>query len=157
MAEWWIDKPLILGSNNPTTVQLKTLFSEGFRTLISLLDEKQQRPNYDIGKIEKIGFKRYSIPIKDGTAPTLLEFRKFFKIIKASKEKIFIHCQGGSGRTGTMGAAYWMKKGLSAREAIEKVRQSNPTAVETPDQERSLHRLESSLKRKGIFSLIRKT
>lgn len=32
---------------------------------ISLLDEKQQPPNYDVSEIERIGFKRYSIPIKD--------------------------------------------------------------------------------------------
>lgn len=148
MAEWWIDNPLILGSSNPTTAQLKALFSEGFKTIISLLDEKQQPPKYDVSEIEKIGFKRYSIPIKDGTAPTLPKFRKFFKTIKSSKGKILIHCQGGAGRTGTMAAAYWMKKGVSAREAIEKVRQSNPSAVENPMQDKSLVKLELSLRKK---------
>jgi hypothetical protein len=48
MNQWWIDKPLILGSSNPTTAQVKTLFPEGFTTIISLLDEKQQPPNYDV-------------------------------------------------------------------------------------------------------------
>ena len=155
MAQWWIDNPLILGSSNPTAAQLKTLFSEGFRTIISLLDEKQQSPNYDVSEIEKIGFKRYYIPIKDGTAPTLPKSRKFFKIIKTSKDKIIIHCQGGSGRTGTMAAAYWMKKGLSAREAIEKVRQSNPTAVETPEQEKSLHKLAAINVMDSLFGRLR--
>lgn len=41
-----------------------------------------------------------------------------------------------------MGAAYWINKGLSAEEAIRKVRQSNPNAIETSEQENSLHELE---------------
>jgi atypical dual specificity phosphatase len=153
MGPWWIDKPTILGSSNPTSAELGNLYSEGFRTIISLLDEKQQPPNYDVREIERIGFKRYSIPIKDGTAPTLPKFKTFLKIIQASKDKILIHCQGGAGRTGTMAAAYWMKKGLSAKEAIEKVRKSCRQAVETPGQERSLHRLEAAMKgRNSILS-----
>lgn len=125
MGPWWIDEPTILGSSNPTTAQLKKLHQEGFRTIISLLDEKQQPTNYDVSEIEKIGFKRYSIPIKDGTAPTLPKFRTFLKVIQSNSDKTLIHCQGGAGRTGTMAAAYWMKKGLSPKKPSRK--SDNPT------------------------------
>ena len=57
-----------------------------------------------------------------------------------------MHCEGGSGRTGTMAAAYWIKKGLSAREAVDKVRESRPNAVETKEQEESLQELQKTLR-----------
>jgi len=61
------------------------------------------------------------------------------------KGKVVMHCQGGSGRTGTMAAAYWVYKCLSPKEAIEKVRQTNRHSVETTEQEESLHELEASI------------
>jgi atypical dual specificity phosphatase len=152
MAQWWIDHPNILGSSNPTTAQLESLYQEGFRTIISLLNEKQQPPLYDTKKIKAIGLKRYSIPMMDGTAPTLAKFRKVLEIIDKTLPvgKVLVHCQGGAGRTGTMAAAYWVKKGLSAGEAVERVRQSNPAAVENPKQEKSLYRIESILQSESI-------
>ena len=55
--------------------------------------------------------------------------------------KVFVHCQGGSGRTRTTGAAYWVSKGLSVKEAVERVRQANPRAIETWEQENSLYKV----------------
>jgi atypical dual specificity phosphatase len=146
MTQWWIDKANILRSCNPSAAELEKLFQDGFRTIISLLNEKQQPANYDTKKIKAMGFKRYSIPMMDGTAPTPAGFRKSLEIIDKALPagKVLVHCEGGSGRMGTMAAAYWMKKGLSARETIEKVRQANPTALETPGQVRSLFRLEAN-------------
>ena len=60
---------------------------------------------------------------------------------------ILVHCQGGLGRTGTMGAAYWIWKGLSAEEALARIRQVRPGAVESPDQQASLDALERALRR----------
>jgi len=58
-----------------------------------------------------------------------------------AKDKVIIHCQGGSGRTGTMRAACWISKGLPVHKAIDKLRQSKPGAVEEPEQEDSLYEL----------------
>jgi protein-tyrosine phosphatase len=46
-----------------------------------------------------------------------------------------------------MAAAYWIKKGLSASKAIEKVRKSRPGAIEIPEQEESLFELEASIEK----------
>jgi protein-tyrosine phosphatase len=46
-----------------------------------------------------------------------------------------------------MAATYWIKKGLSADEAIKKVRKARLGAIESPEQEEALHRLEASVKR----------
>jgi protein-tyrosine phosphatase len=106
MSQWWIDEPILLGSSNPTNGQLEEFYDEGFRTIISLLDEDEENPYYDVEKIEAKGFKRYSIPVKDFTAPTQADFKKFLDILSKSLEqgKVLVHCQGGTGRTGTMAA-----------------------------------------------------
>jgi len=145
MRRWWIEEPILLGSSNPTNRELEDLYQEGFRTIISLLDENEQTPYYEIVGIEAKGFKRYSIPIQDFTAPVLTDFKKFVDIVTESlkKGKVLVHCHGGIGRTGTMAAAYWIKKGLSANEAIKKIRNSMPGAIEMPEQEESLFELEA--------------
>jgi len=136
---------MVLGCSNPTNRDLDDLYREGFRTIISLLDENEQTPYYEIVGIEAKGFRRYSIPIQDFTAPTLADFKKFVEIVMGSlrEGKVLVHCQGGIGRTGTMAAAYWIKKGLSANEAIKKIRNSMPGAIEIPEQEESLFELEA--------------
>ena len=58
-----------------------------------------------------------------------------------AKGKVLVHCQGGHGRTGTMAAAYWINKGLTAEQAITKMRQINPLAIETKEQKESLYLL----------------
>jgi protein-tyrosine phosphatase len=149
MSRWWIDEPKLLGSSNPTNKELEDLYDEGFRTVISLLDEDEQSPYYDIRKMEAMGFKRYSIPVKDFAAPKLADFQEFLDTLDESMKegKVLVHCQGGTGRTGTMAAAYWIKKGLSARKAIEKVRKSRPGAIEISEQEESLFELEASIEK----------
>jgi atypical dual specificity phosphatase len=154
MNRWWIDEFILLGSSNPTDEQLEDFYHKGFRTIISLLDEDEESPYYDMDRIEAKGFKRYSIPVRDFTAPTLPDFQKFLDIVSKSLEQgeVLVHCQGGIGRTGTMAAAYWIKKGLSADKAIKKVRKARPGAIEIPEQEDSLYELEASII-KEVFKL----
>ncbi len=146
MSQWWIEEPILLGSSNPTEKELKDLYHVGFRTIISLLKEDEQRPCYDIRETEEMGFNRYSIPVRDFTAPTLADFKKFLAIVGDSLKqgKVLVHCQEGMGRTGTFAAAYWIKKGLSVSEAIKRVRRARCGAIaEMTGQEESLYELET--------------
>lgn len=141
MSGWWIDPPLILGSGNPTIEQLRDLYAQGFRSIISLLDETEQSPRYDRQVVAAIGFHRYSLPLRDFTAPTTEQIQTFLQTLQVALPAggVVVHCQGGSGRTGTMAAAYWIDQGLSAAQAIAKVRAANAHAVETGEQEDSLY------------------
>ena len=149
MTQWWIDEPKIIGSPNPSDTELERLYQQGFRIIISLLDETQQLPSYDVKKAEHIGFERYSIPVRDFKPPKQGQYQEFLDIMKQAKDKAIIHCHGGSGRTGTMGAAYWISKGLPAHKAINKVRQANPGAVEEAEQEDSLYELAAVISQEG--------
>ncbi len=151
MTKWWIDQPCVLGISNPTTDELKDLYQQGFANIVSLLDEEQQSPNYDLVQVKAMGFNRYSIPLGDFCAPTLDQFQSFLRTLQRilHQGNVLVHCQGGTGRTGTMGAAYWISKGLTAKQAIERIRLANPSAVETSKQERSLYDLEAFLTTTG--------
>ena len=124
MRIWWIDEPELAGSPNPVDDELISLREQGFAAIICLLEDEQEEPAYSVTDAEAIGFSWFSIPIRDFTAPTLEQFDQFLRLVedKRMRGKVLVHCQGGLGRTGTMAAAYWIARGLSTDEAIERVR-----------------------------------
>ena len=140
MATWWIDGPILLGGSNPSDADLKNLRLSGFSVIVCLLDPQEQVPAYDLGGGALAGWEWHNMPIRDFQAPTVAQLREFVALMRTSlpTKKVFVHCQGGSGRTGTVAAAYWIAEGLSVPQAIAKVRERRPHAIETPEQETSL-------------------
>jgi atypical dual specificity phosphatase len=136
MDTWWIDNPHLLGSSNPTLADLEQLRRDGFEVLISLLKEDEQSPRYDVARAAALGFRRHNIPVKDFCPPTVAQLEHFLSLIGDVRgAKTIVHCEGGSGRTGTFAAAYWIAKGLKVSDAIDRVREARRHAVETQEQE----------------------
>lgn len=137
MDSWWIDRPRILGSSNPTNDDLAQLRREGFKVLVSLLREEEQATNYDVVGATEMGFRRHNLPVKDFNPPTVEQLMDFIGIIEELAEgtKIIIHCQAGIGRTGTFAAAYCIAKGMTIEEAIAFVRKARWHAIQTSEQE----------------------
>jgi len=133
---WWIDEPGLLGSCNPTTEDLEELRAQGFSVIVSLLDEDVQPPNYDLKRIEAIGYRRRNIPVTEFHPPEVAQLVEFVDLMRRLPEgaKAIVHCQAGIGRTGTFAAAYWIAKGLTVDQALEMVRTARPLAVETAEQ-----------------------
>ena len=139
MDTWWIDNPHLLGSRNPTLLDLEQLRCDGFEVLISLLKEDEQLPRYDVARAAALGFRRYNIPVKDFHPPTVAQLEHFLSLIgNARGAKTIVHCEGGSGRTGTFAAAYCVAKGLKVSDAIAGVREARRHAVETPEHSQRL-------------------
>jgi len=138
MNFWWIDEPLVLGGAIPTIWQIKGLYRIGFRAIISLIEEMEKAPSYNVEAVKAMGFEHFSIFIKDFSLPSLEDFEVVLTTLDwaLGQGKVFVHCEDGCGRTGTVGAAYWIYKGVPVKEAIEKIRQSNPQAIETVESER---------------------
>ena len=130
------------------------LKSDGFSTIVSLLDESQQQPSYSLSSVKEIGYVWRSMPIADHCAPTMDQMLEFARVVdeRSTTGKVLVHCWAGLGRTGTMGAAYLICRGQTAAAAINSIRRVCPYAIENQEQEASLLALENALKeslRKG--------
>lgn len=69
------------------------------------------------------------LPVIDKQAPSQTQFRvgvaAIDKLVKEGK-KIYIHCKNGHGRSPTLLAAYFIYKGDSLEQAIERIRIKRP-------------------------------
>jgi len=133
LNDWWIDRGRILACANPTDNELRHLRAQGFAVMISLLDEQQQQPRYNVADAERAGWERHVLAIREGEAPPLDQLERFRKIIQAlpPNTKVLIHCSTGRGRAATFGAAYWIVQGSSATEAIKSIEKAGYQDWET--------------------------
>jgi protein-tyrosine phosphatase len=99
-----VDSHVFRGAR-PKEKEFKNLKAIGVSTVIDLTDNTPKEKGY----VESLGMKYINIPIKDKTAPDIIQV---FEVLQAldSKEVVFIHCAGGKHRTGIMIAVYRLKK-----------------------------------------------
>ena len=60
-------------------------------------------------------------------------------------EVVAVHCLAGLGRTGLVLAAWLIQQGLTAEEALRRLRTIEPGFVQSLEQEALLHALEENL------------
>jgi atypical dual specificity phosphatase len=140
---WWIDEPLVMATSNPSDEDLAELHSQGFSVVFSFLDEQKQPPKYDKQSAVAAGWTMYSFPIGEGGVPSFDQLAEFITCVKAlpRQVKILMHCESGLGRTAFMAAAYWIANGLTAEQAIARVRQAaSDDGWKTPQRESVLRR-----------------
>lgn len=147
MKRWWIAEPGVLGTSNPTSQDIESLADEGFSLVVSLLDESEQRPGYERALVDSLGLERVNIPVRDFQPPDVDQLVQFVRSLEeADPKRVVVHCLGGSGRTGTFAAAYWIARGMTAREAVLHIRKAKPTAIETREQLDVLSEFETRLR-----------
>ena len=97
----------------------------------------------DLGeRITERGIAWHHLPIVDLSEPgTAFECRwpaagqAACKLLQEGGN-VLVHCRGGRGRAGTVAACLMIELGISAREAIRRVRAARHGALETSGQER---------------------
>ncbi len=132
--------------------RLKETFDAG--VLVSLMEsseyEELRIPDL-LRKAEERGMEVLHLPIPDGGVPpedpeTDEYGNLIWDIARCLKmgQTVVVHCRGGSGRSGMVVASVLVALGHPAVKALEIVRRSRKSAVETPEQEEHVHFFEMS-------------
>lgn len=139
----WVDPPRLAALACPQTGDdLRWLRRNGIDVLISLTEDPLPR-----GWLNEAGLLAVSVPVPDMSPPTDRQLDHILGTIKKANSSgmgVALHCAAGFGRTGTVLAAYFVDRGMSAREALRKVRELRPGSVETAEQELAIERYASS-------------
>jgi atypical dual specificity phosphatase len=113
------------------------LCAEGIGAVLSLTETP-----LELGVAERLGLAAQHLPVDDLTAPTPRQLEHALAFIDEQTGRgraVAVHCLMGQGRTGTVLAAYLIRAGTTAEDAIARLRGVCPGAIGSPEQERALH------------------
>lgn len=139
---YWIVENVIAGCSRPgagggnVDRDLELLREHGIGALLTLT-ERPLSP----GVLDRHGMAGLHLPVDDFHAPTtaqMLDALAFLDQARSSRTPVAVHCLAGQGRTGTVLAAYLIRGGISAADAIAEVRAVCPGAIESPPQTAAL-------------------
>jgi len=138
---WLIDNALA-GCSRPGAYggdvdrDFATLRGHGVGALLSLTETPLPR-----GVFERHGLLGLHLPVDDFHAPStiqMLDALAFIDDARATSTPAAVHCLAGQGRTGTVLAAYLIRGGLSADQAVAQLRAICPGAIEAETQTTAL-------------------
>ena len=133
----WIEEGSLAGCAYPRgEAALAGLADQGVALLINLSERA-----HDADLLARYGLTEVHLPVPDFTAPRPEQLEQGVAAIEraiASGKRVSVHCGAGLGRTGTLLACYLVRRGLTAHEAIARVRAVRPGSVETLEQERAV-------------------
>lgn len=133
----WIEKPLLAALAQPSAAEeMAWLRGQGIQLLISLTEDRPRRD-----WVEDAGLLVFHVPVVDMTAPEQEDLDRCVSAIDRALQRqmgVAVHCTAGLGRTGVVLACYFVTKGLSAKNAIARVRRLRPGSVETDEQEQAV-------------------
>ena len=132
---YWVEPDRLLAGEYPAQIEgeltrrrIDALIEAGFDTFIDLT-----RPNETIAylrilleqaKLHKVEVQHLRFPIGDFGLPTPQQMKSILDTIDASLQagkKIYLHCWGGIGRTGTTVGCYLVRRGRTGEEALRQL------------------------------------
>jgi atypical dual specificity phosphatase len=122
--------------DGPLDADLAALRERGIGALVTLTEA----PLPD-GAAERHDLVALHLPVDDLHPPTPDQFLAALRFIDRQRVEgraVAVHCKVGQGRTGTVLAAYLIRAGRPADEAIAAVRAACPGAIGSPTQEAAL-------------------
>lgn len=142
----WLIENNLAGCGMPTSFEeMNWIRNQGVKSIVTMTEESL--PNSWLDEIEYL-----HIPTEDLTAPDLEKIDSAVDYIDErikNKEPVMVHCAAGIGRTGTILASYLIKyQKMTAKDAIEKLRNERPGSVQSDVQEMAVSMYEKYLKHK---------
>jgi len=129
----WVDKPLLAALARPEGLgELQWLRQQGIQVLLSLTEDPLRRD-----WINEAGLLAVHVPMTDMEPPSQDDLDRCMKAIaKAHNHElgVGVHCGAGLGRTGVVLACVFVTKGLTAKNAIARIRRLRPGSIETDEQ-----------------------
>lgn len=129
----WVDPPLLGAMAQPSAPEeYEWLRAQGVQLVISLCEDPPRR-----AWLNEAGLFSMHVPVEDMQPPAPRQIDLCLGAIEKAQAQEFaaaIHCGAGLGRTGTVLACYFVKKGMAAASAISHVRRVRPHSIETPEQ-----------------------
>jgi ADP-ribosyl-[dinitrogen reductase] hydrolase len=128
-------------------IDMTDLKDKGCAALVTLMEVQEldavEVPKDQLEKNTRThGMDWFFLPIKDASIPDGV-FERSWKVTGKQlidalndKQSIVVHCLGGLGRSGMIAARLLVELGVDPNDAIIRVRQSRPGAIETKAQEK---------------------
>jgi atypical dual specificity phosphatase len=122
---WWdeVDETIILGAV-PSQRDLVTLHGLGVRSVVNMCAEFSGH----MESMKRLGMSQLHLPTLDYFPPSETDLRRgvdFIREIAARKERAYLHCKAGRGRSATLAIAYFMTtRGMSLVQAFEFVKRA---------------------------------
>ena len=115
----WVEPERLLVGPYPGD-RIETVLAAGIDVVVDLTEEGELPP-YGL----RPGVRHLRRPIADFGCPTHAELRETLDLLErelAGGRRVYLHCRGGVGRTGTVVACYLVRRGATADEALERLR-----------------------------------
>lgn len=132
------------GATNPMDYELDLLARMGITHLVTLTEK-----DLDQDALALHGLKNIHLPIFDREAPSVRQTYMLLRRMQVLMDQghvVAVHCKAGIGRTGTILAAWLIREGgISARDALLRLRTINPAYVQTVLQEKFLEEFEQDI------------
>jgi atypical dual specificity phosphatase len=150
MRFYWLEPGVLAGCSLPggengrwpaaggdaLTRDLEELRGQGVGAILTLTEEP-----LDADILAAHGLEYLHIPVPDMTPPLPVQLQHALEFIDRQRldgRSVAVHCLMGQGRTGTILAAYLIRGGTPAEDAIGRLRQICPGAIESPSQRHAL-------------------
>jgi atypical dual specificity phosphatase len=149
----WLEPGRIAGTPLPGVVHdidydLAALRQCGVTTLITLTERDLPQD-----ALQRHGLRNLHLPVRDREPPSMAQIQMLLKrmeVMLQKNEVLAVHCLAGLGRTGTVLAAWLVREGLTATEALRRVRLLDAGYVQSDDQEAFLQQYEDTILMKII-------
>lgn len=135
------------GHNDPVLAQkrLERLLDAGITHFINLTEATERSDHYDMllksaAAARNTAVSHQRIPIADYSTPTIQTLVHILDNIDsalAQGSRVYVHCWGGIGRTGTVIGCWLVRHGLTGAQALQQIaewREGTPSAaVDSPE------------------------